>query len=237
MTYPQPSADSYVVNGADFFRLNTLLSSPGDIYESPQGGYAFALGPESDISKVNVAYLDEQTATQVNQFSVGPARALTGLVPARNDATYEPTSRPGKLLFWADDLYNPSFTPPGYDDELDILQWVAPRLDIIQYFAPPPGVTPARTDKTWLLQNIQTVPNEDASTYFLFPYYGRRLGNVIITNVGADPFNFGVFGINFSISPAVGGTNQITPIRALAPIAAAAHENTSITAAADGTFD
>ncbi len=237
MTYPQPNADSAVVNGADFFRLNTELTSPGDIYESPQGGYAVILGPESDVSKVNVAYLDEQTETQVNQFSVGPARAMTGLVPARNDATYEPTNRPGRLLFWADDLYNPSFTPPGYDDNRDRLSWVAPRLDVIQYFAPPPGVTPARTDKTWLLQSIPSLPTAAASFYYLFPFYGRRLGAMFITNTGANALEFALSGINFTISPATAGTNQITPIRAIGALAAAAHENIRVTPSGNGTFD
>ena len=70
MSYPQPNADQYAINGYQYFRLNTLLSSPGDIYESAQSALAIALGPESDISRVAVAYYDDQVPTTFTNQTV-----------------------------------------------------------------------------------------------------------------------------------------------------------------------
>ena len=75
MSYPQPSADQYAIKGYQFFRLNTLLTSPGDIYQSQQSGHAFAIGPESDISNVNVAYFDDQVPNFMAQTVISPQRA------------------------------------------------------------------------------------------------------------------------------------------------------------------
>jgi len=60
MSYPPPNPDQYALNGYKFFRLNTPLISDGDMYESQQGANGFAIGPDSDISKVNIGYFDEQ---------------------------------------------------------------------------------------------------------------------------------------------------------------------------------
>lgn len=237
MTFPQPDATGYATGGSGFFRLNTRLSSPGDMYESAQGAHNFAIGPESDISKVKVAYYDEQVPTFMNQFSVGPARSFAGFVPARNEALYAPISRPGRTLIWSDDLFNSQFRPVGFDAQTDTYNIVVPQLDVIQYFSDPPGVIPARNDKSYLIQNV-AAGIAPAPTYFMIPYYGRRYGMVSITNKSGNPFNWGIFGINFAISPVgVNAQDQITAIRALAPIANTVNEVTKITASVHGLFD
>ena len=53
MSYPPPNPDNYALNGYKFFRLNTPLTSDGDMYESAQGGQGFAIGPQSDLSLGN----------------------------------------------------------------------------------------------------------------------------------------------------------------------------------------
>jgi len=241
MSYPQPKADDYATGGYGFFRLNTRLSSPGDIYESPQGAHAFAIGPDSDISKVQVAYFDDQVPTFMNQLSLGPARSFVGMISARNEAAYAPISRPGRTLLWSDDLFNSQFRPPGFDPALHAFNIIVPQLDVIQFFSDPPGILPARNDKSYLIQNVATpFPIAGRPTYFMIPFYGRRYGMVEITNRTSPgvPFNWGIFGVNFAISPVgPGALDQITPIRALAPIAAGVNEVTRITSFANGVFD
>src|SRR5690348_7452464 len=100
--FVQPNSDQSCLKGYDFFRLNTLLSCPGDIYESKQSGRAFMLGPESDIANVGVTYFDDQkTPTFVSQFVLTPQRPWSGRIDARNEVGYMPANRPGRLLFYA----------------------------------------------------------------------------------------------------------------------------------------
>jgi hypothetical protein len=238
MTFPQPNADGYATGGSGFFRLNTRLSSPGDMYESAQGAHNFAIGPDSDISKVNVAYFDDQVPTFMNQFSLGPARSFAGFVAARNEALYAPISRPGRTLIWSDDLFNSQFRPPGFDPDTDTFNIIVPQLDVIQFFSDPPGILPDRNDKSYLIQNVAADAIDARPTYFMIPFYGRRYGMVEITNRSAFPFSWGIFGVNFAISPiGPGALDQITAIRALAPIAATVNEVTKITSFVHGVFD
>jgi len=237
MTYPQPNADAYATGGYGFFRLSTRLSSPGDIYESPQGAHAFAIGPDSDISKVDIAYFDDQVPMFLNQLSVGPGRSFAGSVAARNDASYAPVNRPGRTLMWSDDLFNSQFRPPGFDANDDTYNIIVPQLDVIQYFSDLPGVVPARNDKSYLIQNVSAALGGHP-TYFMIPYYGRRYGMIGITNRAADPLNWGIFGVNFAISPAgAGALDQITPIRALGPLASTVNEVTKVSPLVHGVFD
>src|SRR5688572_10301119 len=116
MTYPPPNPDLYAVSGQGFFRLNTALLSDGDIYESQQGSHGFAIGPESDISKVNIAYWDETQPRLMNQISISPTRPFPGKFVAVNDeAEYAPSGRPARLLIWPEELYNADFRPSDFD--------------------------------------------------------------------------------------------------------------------------
>src|SRR3981189_3558041 len=131
MSYPQPNADTYAVNSYGFFRLNTLLSSPGDIYRSPQGGHLFCLGPESDVANVNIAYFDDQVPTFLQTTQISPGRSFTGFMAARNEATYSPSRRFGRIFCWSNDIYDPSFLPRSFSANTDHIQFIAPQLDVI----------------------------------------------------------------------------------------------------------
>jgi hypothetical protein len=199
VSYPQPNADQYSISGAQYFRLNTLISSPGDIYESAQGGLAFALGPESDISRVNVAYFDDQAgATLMNQTQIDCHRSWVGRIDARNDAAYQQSGRPGRILMWSDDLYDPIFVPTGSAGQTVIR--IAPRLDVIEYFREEPSLVTRRTDKQYYFQSYAL---SGQPTWIVIPSYGRKYGFVEITN--RDPLialGFKVIGVNYGIGSA-----------------------------------
>jgi hypothetical protein len=236
VSYPQPDADKYAVNGYQYFRLNTILSSPGDIYESQQSGHAIALGPDSDISKVAVAYFDDQVPTFMQQTSIGSDRSFVGRIDARNEVTYQPIGRPGRVLFWSDDLFNSQFRPVGFLPNDDLFNRIDPCLDVIQFFSPQQALVPRRNDKSWLIQNVAAPLN--LSTYFMLPFYGRRYGLVEITNRSPNLFNWAVSGVNFAISPSgAGALDQVTPIRPLGALASGVQEITKITPETVGMFD
>lgn len=237
MSYPQPNANLYAINGYQYFRLNTLLSSPGDIYESEQGGLAFAIGPDSDISKVTVASFDDQVPTYMQITSIGVERAFTGRIAARNEVTYQPANRPGRVLFWSTDLYDTSFRPEGFNPLIDSFNVITPRLDVIEYFSSPPTLLPQRNDKTYNLQDWPTLPNADADAYFLIPYWGRRYGMVELTNKSAGPWSFALSGVNFAISGSSANYTQVTPIVADAPVTAGTQLVSVVTSTQNGMFD
>lgn len=238
MSYPQPQADIYAVNNYKFFRLNTLLSSPGDIYESTQGGHAFCLGPNSDIANINMAYFDDQAPDFMQIITISPARSLTGQISARNESRYVPANRPGRILFWADDIYDPNFKPRSFVSG-DIMQFIPPVFDVIEYFTSLPSVVPPRINKEFVFQNY---PVSGGHTLFLVvPYYGRRYAFVNFTNRNfTDANTFGIIGVNYAITDdsSANPYHQETVIRA--PAAVAANGGTVrqiIKSSTDGMFD
>lgn len=235
MTYPQPNSDEYAIKGSQFFRLYTPLSSPGDIYQSTQSGHGFAIGPDSDIANVNIGYYDEQVSTRLQSTVISVSRAFVGRIDARLDQKYNPSNRPGKILFSSNDLYDPNFRPRSAIPA-DRVLFVAPVLDVIEYFKPIESLTPGRQDKEFVFQNYDIA----AGTLFIVvPYYGRKYCFTQFTNREVTPNTFGISTVNYCISPD-GGSNpyhQETTIRAPAAVAGGATVTTLIKAGTQGMFD
>jgi hypothetical protein len=209
MAYPQPDADQYVINGYDFFRLNTLLATGGDIYESAQSGLGFAVGPESDIANVNVGYFDQQILTRINKFGIGPARSFVGRADANNLGQYLPAQRPARVLIWPDDMWNPAFRIHDAHASTNSIVEV-PRLDVIQFFTnQPSSIVPRRHDKTWLYQTLFT-GGGDQVNYVTIPYYGRRYAKIIFNSHFGEShtYNITVTGLDFQQQALSGGTSD-----------------------------
>lgn len=201
MTFPQPNADQAAVGqAAQFFRLNTPLSSSGDLYESAQGALAFALGPNSDLSNVRVSYFDEAVAGGVAQIILSPDRSFVGRIAARNEVTYtKSVSRKGRILISIDDIYNPAWRPSDFDG--DSYEIIPPDLDVIQYFVNPPSLTSQRSDKTFRFQYPKLPPNGAKRTIIAIPSYGRKSGSIAISNPsGATIAGIGLSGVRFVLS-------------------------------------
>ena len=232
MTYPQPIGSDAVLNGGQIYRLRTELSSPGDIYESDVSGLALAIGPDSDIANIRFAYFDPQSSTKMTTGTFSPQRAFAGLVASQNTSLYPTANRAGRILFWADDIYDPNYVPSGAAPGSTV-QFVPPIFDIVQYLSQPTALTPARPDKKYLFQNYTT-------TYFVVPYYGRKYAYIQYTNRNAvTPSTYGILGVNFAITNSAGPTpyHQETTIVTPAAVAANASVTTIITAKTQGCFD
>lgn len=241
MSYPQPSADQYSIKGYQYFRLNTLLTSPGDIYESAQSGHALAIGPESDLANINVAYFDDQVETFMQRTAISPLRAFVGRVDARNDQTYQPAERVARILFWSADIYDPNYRPiskpAAFNATNDQIQFVAPRMDVIEYFKPISSLTPGRTDKEFTFQNYPVVLGR---FYLVLPYYGRKYAYCEFTNRDQVLANtWGIVGVNYAITQDDSTTpyHQETTIQSPVAINANNQATRIIKASSDGMFD
>lgn len=198
MSYPQPSSAQYVIGGSQFFRLMTPLTSPGDIYESESSAHAFALGPDSDVANVTIAYFDNQANASFQSLtSVGPRRSFTGRIVADNVAKYAPASRPGRIFMFPADLFDPSFVPSGFVPDSQTLTFITPMLDVIQYFSPQQSLVPKRNNKEYRFEGI---PNNGASGWIIIPYWGRRSATIRITNLTSGEIQTALRGVNYFIN-------------------------------------
>lgn len=203
MSYPQPNSNQPVLLGSDFFRLNTQLLSPGDVYESEVGSKAIALGPDSDIDIVNVGYFDSQVSSFMNQVKVSAGRAFVGRLDARNEQQYAPSNVQGRILFWSDVVFDPrAYQNVDLKSALGTntdIQLIRPRMDVVQYFSEAPAVLPQRNDRTYYLQSLKptTTAATDDEGAILLPYYGRRYGRIDATNLTNATVRLTVLGINF----------------------------------------
>jgi hypothetical protein len=241
MSFPQPNSDQYAIGGYQFFRLTTPLVSPGDIYESTQSGHALAVGPTSDIANVNIAYFDDQAPNFMARTTISPSRALVGRVDARNEATYSPSNRPGKIMFWAADIFDPNYRPfqhpLTFNPATDQIQFVQPVLDVIEYFKPQSSLTPGRDDAEFVFQNY---PVTTRRFFLVVPYYGRKYCYVNFTNrLGIGGITFGIVGLNYAITQddSANPYHQETTLLAEAAIGAGNSVTKVIRAASDGCFD
>lgn len=240
--YPQPSADQYVTDGYSFFRLKTPLVSAGDMYESTQGGYAIAIGPQSDIASVSVAYYDTQAIalqgveTFLTTALVTPENAFVGKVDSHSEQSilYMPAKRPGRILIWPNDLYDPNYRPSGFNPVQDHLILEVPLLDVVQYFSPQASVSSTRADKTFFYQSL---PFGLDDVYVLVPCYGRNymfcefdLG----AGSGGD-IDYSISGLSFNVSTT---GPSITTLQASATqVAGTAPKINTFTSATEGRFD
>lgn len=198
--YVQPDSNQYALNGYKFLRLKQALASAGDIFESEQSAHAFALGPDSDISQVNIAYLDAQASnTFMSQMTLTPQRTFEGEIIAFNQTkTYAPSKRPGRILIWPAEIYDPTWRPSGFTPNADRLVYESPLIDIIQFFQESPQISSVRADKTYY---YDILPFGAGNCYVAIPFYGRRYASLVMENT--DDANSGTFqlhGVNFRIS-------------------------------------
>jgi hypothetical protein len=210
MSYPQPPAENALIALERFYRLNTPLVSDGDIYEAAVGASAFALGPDSDVANVNIGYFTGQgTPTFMQTISVGPGVTVAAEIFATNQQ-YMPSKRPGRILLWPEERYNPDtsalFSDPSRVDT------IPPVLDVIQFFGPPPAsLDGRRKDKRYYFQQL---PSNGVDDYYLIvPYYGRRYANIKLWNC---PGTLEIMGMSYA--QAAGALDQIVRLALASPI-------------------
>lgn len=195
MTFPQPSSTAPLLDGQEYFRLKTDITSSGDLYESEVSGLGFALGPDSDLAHVRVSYFDDEDESGVGQFFLSPDRNFAGRVGARPAVSYiKSATRKGRILIGTDDLYSPGWTP--VDAAVEIYNIIPPVLDVVTYFQGLPSVIPPRSDKTYRAAYFEHVGAGKKSCLGI-PMYGRKSGVVQVLNKTTIGCDFSVTAVRF----------------------------------------
>ena len=240
MTYPQAAASKFVTEGQSVYRINTELDSAGDIYEIDAGCNGFALGPLSDISRARVSYYDPQgnPTSQVSDVILSPDRNYVARVDARLDQVYSGTNLKGRIFVSVDEVFDRAYNPTG-SGVGDVIVWVPPRLDVIAYFDSLPSVIPPRSDGYFELET-SSVQGAGNSLYLIYPYFGRKYGQVSLTNLSSDDFDFELRGVKFfktgaGTPPATYG--EETVLLASATVLVGDQTSQVIRASSVGTFD
>ncbi len=201
MTYPQTSAEEAINNGQEYWRLFTELESSGDIYEAAVSARAVVVGPESDVSRINLTYYDKQSANAANQVCVSIDKPLTGRIDALFSSPYSSGDRARVLISTADLLPPANYQPQGFDDGNDILEIVQPRIDLYYYLNEQPGFIAPRSDRFHLFEALPFTGTFDESIWYVIPFYGRRFAECTFKSLGlvSQPgVTTNVYGANFS---------------------------------------
>ncbi len=201
MTFPQTSAETAILNGQGYWRLFTPLESSGDIFESQVSARAVVVGPESDVSRINLTYYDQQSANAANQLCVSIDKPLVGRIDALFSTPYNSGDR-ARVLISAADLLPPSnYTPQGFDPANDVLEIVQPRIDLYYYLNEQPDFIPPRSDRFHLFEALPFSGTFDETIWYVIPFYGRRFAECTFKSLGVvtqPAVNVEVFGANFS---------------------------------------
>lgn len=199
MGFPQSKASKATVARQDIWRLSGPLESSGDIYEGDVSATAIAIGPNSDISRMQAVYFDEQAenSTAIGSFSV--SRPWTGRIDARNSGQYPSKDKALILLSTQDLVPQSNYRPPsaGVDDVIELMR---PCLDVFFYLSALGDVNAERSDKAHLYEQLPDFANANPQ-WFLVPFYGRRFTEVTLKNlafVGALDVTAELYGLNMS---------------------------------------
>lgn len=218
MTYPPPSSTQPVLQSGDYYRLLTTLASPGDVYDSEESGYGVAIGPLSDIARVNVAYFDDTAPSKMRIVQVTNKAPLIGRINARPVVNYGMPDFPpaganslagtppevpprGRVLFsLADNV--PQFNVAGSNSTMFTVGTQPIVLDLIQYFQPPAVLPTLRNDKKYYFDRV---PTSGITNYTInLPFFGRAWGQIAVS--GSATQQVAIFGLRFGIG------NPVAPV-------------------------
>jgi hypothetical protein len=204
MSYPQPIASKEVLEGQEFFRLFTQLTSSGDSYEIDVSTKAFCIGPQSDIARARISYWDPENAANAQSFVVNKGEAFFGRVDAFEQARYSRPNLPGRIIVTPEDMYDRAallnyVSGPALQQ---ILVLHEPKIDLLSFLSPP-NFTPLKRDAATYRGRMQLIPGRGFR--ILVPWYGRRFASITLTNyTGIANFTGEARGLNFTPDEEVG---------------------------------
>lgn len=204
MSYPQAVASQEVLQGQEFFRLFTNLTSSGDAYEMDVSAKAFSIGPQSDIARARITYWDSENAANAQSFVVNVGESFYGRIDALASARYSKPRLPARIIVTPEDMY----------DRAALLNYVAgpalqqilvlhePKVDLLGFLAPP-SFTPLKRDATTYRGRMNLIPGRGFRV--LIPWYGRKFASITTTNyTGIAAFTGEARGLNFTPDEEVG---------------------------------
>lgn len=241
MGYPQPDPNQNTTIGQKIFRLRTQIVSPGDTYDSTQSGFAFAVGPDSDLANIGINYFDDTIApTFMNQAAISPGAPFIGKIDVRNEQSYQPSGVPGRIIFSPIDAILP-ITPTTqniYTNGIGTIV-IPPILDIVQYLSQPPANIPAtRNDRHYFFG--PPAISAPGALSILVPYYGRNYACISLDAVGesaARQIALTIWGLKFGPGSGNSGPTSTNKVQLLAQTVANTVLTHELNADTDGQWD
>lgn len=172
--FPQTKASTRVQRSQDFWRLQTDVLHHGEVYEIDTSAKVFAIGPESDVPRVQLAYFDPQQQGQVSLATVSIEQPFIGRLDALLGETFPAGRVPGQILATPDILLNPNHRSRGITTINE--SWILPRFDLLGYIREPNHLPTKRSDfvhrgNLWVREPDS---GGTAEHTILVPWYGRR---------------------------------------------------------------
>jgi len=181
----QTSATQEVLNSKDFWRLRQKLESSGDIFEIDNSIIALYVGPDSDISELEVTYYDEQIQGQLQQAVISPGAPFVGRLDALLATTAQATGQPARILVTARDIVDQSYLRPTALQPASIVR-IPTFIDLVGVFGNLITVPQLRSDRSFRSPLIPFLGTGFVgSTDIVFPVYNRRL---VTVTVDVPPF-------------------------------------------------
>ena len=158
------------LEGQEFYRINQLAGSSGDIFVMDVAATAIAVGPESDFSSYDIYYFDRVTKTP-QKVSVSVDQPFTGDLFAGNAESYNETKQgangpqPTQLIITPTELYMPGALDNGMPTIFP------PRIDLLFFLTIDPIIPSRRPPKR--IRTPVALTSIGGAT-FAIPTYGRN---------------------------------------------------------------
>lgn len=232
-----------VQTGQEFFRLNQMLQSSGDVFELDSSIKALALGPESDVADIVVDFFDQQQPTNIGQVIISPQSPFIGRLDALLATQIPSSTTQARIQATTRDLVDNGYFPRSFDNEglnQDLfIARVRPSIDLLAYLSDPAFLPPGRADRVHLFPYLQTSTVTGVG-WVIVPFYGRRYASIALVNLHATvTYSMTVFGATLSVgTTSPGGLSKQGefPIGGATVAAPGVTANKVITAA-DGLYD
>lgn len=200
--------ENAVLRSQDYFRLKQEVASPGDIYELDISTTAIYIGPDSDISEVQVTYFNPNEPNALETAVVAVNGPFVGRLDSLLKTRVPTTGQPARLLVSPVDYVDNAYAPPLSVAERRFN--IPAVIDLMAAVKILPDIPAVRADRTLRLPMVpfttgKSVPpdEDDGSTDIVIPIYGRRM----VTVAATASVDVGIRGSLVNLQP--GGTSTI----------------------------
>lgn len=196
-----PAVDS-VLASQEFYRLKQVVQSPGDIYEIDESAKAIYIGPDSDISEVQITYYDPLVVgTNLQQANVAVNGPLVGRVDASMVRQVPTTMQPARILAAPNDLVDNAYARPVvgiFGPPLRSFN-VPAVIDLIVALKQLPDIPSVRADRTFRFPQVPFEPPTagptTGGTDIVLPVYGRRMTSIQVLAPAGVGYVLSIYGV------------------------------------------
>lgn len=192
-----------VLRSQEYFRLKTVLQSPGDIFELDESTRAIYIGPDSDVAEAQVTYFNPDATNALETAVVSVNGPFVGRLDSLPKTDVASTGQKARILISPVDLVSNSYVPPVTAAQRTMN--VPTVLDVMCALKTLPDIPSVRADRTLrypgVPYNTVGVAPNDGSTDLIVPIYGRRLVSICAVGNG--------IGVTLSLVNLIPGTNTV----------------------------